>query len=374
MNEIGDRYITFPDKVNEGKKPERYNASVRLTGMKKALLFAVFLSLSLVVTAPLMASAAIDDATEAQIKEQFLQCNAQAEQQFYDQTEGDYQQYDSRFEQIYQQLGSDTVNAWGNENDSDRQHALSDANRRYNDDLMSAKTDLNHALQDARNQRSHARNDCSDQKFQAERQARQQSYNSSQSSYHYSSYQYSSYSSYHYSSYQYSSYSSYHYSSYHPYSSSSSSYYGYNGCTSNDQCGYGTVCSVMYGECNTYCPPGQFCSDICRGSCVPPRYSSSSSSQSSGGHYGYGDGSCTASYQCDPGTVCSVIYGDCSQSCPPGQQCSGECHGSCVQPRFGSCNPYVCNDGTQFPSCAYDGSQIQYFMEPCTNHGGDRVY
>jgi hypothetical protein len=34
------------------------------------------------------------------------------------------------------------------------------------------------------------------------------------------------------------------------------------------------------------------------------------------------------------------------------------------------CVPYVCQDGTVHPSCTQDGSQINYFAEPCLTHGG----
>jgi len=34
------------------------------------------------------------------------------------------------------------------------------------------------------------------------------------------------------------------------------------------------------------------------------------------------------------------------------------------------CEPYVCKDGQQFPSCAGNGAPINYYVEPCLNHGG----
>ncbi len=34
------------------------------------------------------------------------------------------------------------------------------------------------------------------------------------------------------------------------------------------------------------------------------------------------------------------------------------------------CIPIYCGDGQQFPSCAKNGAPINYFVEPCLNHGG----
>lgn len=60
--------------------------------------------------------------------------------------------------------------------------------------------------------------------------------------------------------------------------------------------------------------------------------------------------------QCPDGSYVGRVAPDCAFAACPGAA---------------SCAPYVCMDGTTHPSCAEDGTVINYFAAPCLTHGGD---
>lgn len=107
--------------------------------------------------------------------------------------------------------------------------------------------------------------------------------------------------------------------------------FGKNMCLSTDDCRSGQICTTEQGECESACPPGSdFCTQVCAGTCVRASSSRSSSSQS------------------------SSIRSSSSRSSRSSSRSS----------RY-RCEPHMCPDGRQYPSCTVEGHPINYFRDPC---------
>ncbi|MDO8468355.1 MAG: DUF4215 domain-containing protein [Candidatus Peribacter sp.] len=99
-------------------------------------------------------------------------------------------------------------------------------------------------------------------------------------------------------------------------------------CISPSDCPSSLVCSTKYGVCNHItCPPGVACRNVCSGTCVQPRMSSSSS-------VAWFRSSSSISNQCDTSQP--------TQLCPPGYSCLAMCsNGRCF-----NADHIDCRDGS----------------------------
>lgn len=173
-----------------------------------------------------------------------------------------------------------------------------------------------------------------------------------------------------------------------------------NLCYESGDCSGNRVCTTERGVCEQSCPPdAEACPQVCAGTCEragrgSSSRSASSRSNSSGQSTGDGDRPwedyqsngqvCTSSAACPAGYFCSTNLGECNQSCAPGfDQCVQVCAGTCLlypinPPSTSSssrsslpggggvhCQPWICPDGREVPSCDEDGNPINYVQNPC---------
>lgn len=93
-------------------------------------------------------------------------------------------------------------------------------------------------------------------------------------------------------------------------------------CYGTTDCPDGLVCSVEFGDCNSSCPPGtDFCPDVCTGFCMQEELSNPVRMQQ-----------CTVSDQCPRGMVCTAEFTkECFEDCPLSDEiCSDICGGKCI--------------------------------------------
>lgn len=111
-------------------------------------------------------------------------------------------------------------------------------------------------------------------------------------------------------------------------------------CVTTDDCRRNQVCTTETGACEPSCPDdAQSCVQQCAGTCVRSSSSRSSSSRSSSSRSSSSRSSSSR-----------------SSSSPSSGGTGGV-----------NCQPYVCTDGREVPSCTPEGHPINYFQNPCYN-------